>query len=157
MIPLVSDDTKLTSRSYSMVFCLDKKRFQSFWDYFFPFEEKFCRRAYLPTKRQKIPAGESINMSIMEKMEDLLKAMGDKSRLQILECIQQGINNPGKVSRNLNRHRSTIEKHLRVLVKAGIVEKTPSLTSQGHLSVSYKITDKAAKLLAAVKEACREF
>jgi DNA-binding transcriptional ArsR family regulator len=96
-------------------------------------------------------------MSGQEKTEKLLKALGDRSRLQIMECIQGGISNPGKIARNLNRHRSTVEKHLRVLLKAGIVEKVPLITSQGHLSISYKITDNAAKLLAAVREACREF
>jgi DNA-binding transcriptional ArsR family regulator len=97
------------------------------------------------------------SMDDEEKMERLLKALGDRSRLQILECIQGGVSNPGNMARSLDRHRATVEKHLRVLLRAGIVEKVPSLTSQGHLSVNYKITGKAARLLAAIKEACREF
>ena len=96
-------------------------------------------------------------MNSQEKAEGLLKALGDRSRLQILECIQRGLSNPGEMARNLNRHRSTIEKHLRVLLRAGIVERVPILTSEDHLSISYKITEKAAKLLADVKEACQEF
>jgi DNA-binding transcriptional ArsR family regulator len=96
-------------------------------------------------------------MNDQEKAEGLLKALSDRSRQQILECIQRGVNNPGQIARNLNRHRSTIEKHLRVLLRAGIVERVPILTSQDHLSISYKIAEKAAKLIAAVKEACREF
>jgi DNA-binding transcriptional ArsR family regulator len=67
-------------------------------------------------------------MSDFEKMERALKALADKSRLEILECIQNGVSNPGEMAKKLNRHRSTIEKHLRVLLKAGIVEKVPSLT-----------------------------
>ena len=96
-------------------------------------------------------------MSGLEKTERLLKALGDRSRLQIVECIQEGTSNPGKIARSLDRHRSTVEKHLRVLLKAGIVEKVPLLTAQGHLSISYKITANAAKLFTAIKEACREF
>jgi DNA-binding transcriptional ArsR family regulator len=96
-------------------------------------------------------------MDSQEKTVRLLKALGDKSRLQILECIQDETSNPGKIALNLHRHRSTIEKHLRVLLRAGIVEKTPSLTSQGHLSIKYKITENAAKLLTALKDACKEF
>jgi DNA-binding transcriptional ArsR family regulator len=92
-----------------------------------------------------------------EKTERLLKALGDKSRLQIVECIQRGVSNPGKIARSLDRHRSTVEKHLRVLLRAGIVEKVPVLTSQGQLSISYRITEKATKLLAAIKEACQNF
>jgi DNA-binding transcriptional ArsR family regulator len=96
-------------------------------------------------------------MNDQEKMESLLKALGDKSRLEILECIERGISNPGKIARNLDRHRATVEKHLRVLLRAGIVEKVPSLSSEGHLSVNYRIIGSAARLLAAIKEACREF
>lgn len=96
-------------------------------------------------------------MNGQEKTERLLKALGDKSRLQILECIQGGVSNPGKMAHSLDRHRSTVEKHLRVLLKAGIVEKVPSLTSQGQLPISYKITENAARLLVAVREACQEF
>lgn len=96
-------------------------------------------------------------MTDQEKIVCLLKALGDRSRLQILECIQGGIGNPGKMAHSLNRHRSTVEKHLRVLLKAGIVEKVPLLTKEGHLSIGYEITEEAAKLLAAVIESCQEF
>jgi DNA-binding transcriptional ArsR family regulator len=96
-------------------------------------------------------------MSDQEKTERLLKALGNKSRLQIVECIQKGTANPGKIARSLDRHRATVEKHLRVLLRAGIVEKVPSLTNQGQLSINYKITENASKLLIALKEACREF
>ena len=111
----------------------------------------------MPKGRRILASGVASWMNSQEKTERLLKALGDKSRLQILECIQGDLSNPGKIALNLNRHRSTIEKHLRVLLRAGIVEKTPSLTSQGNLSIKYKITENAAKLLAALKEACKEF
>ena len=96
-------------------------------------------------------------MENLEKVERLLKAVGDRSRLQILECIRNGNDNPGQMARNLHRHRSTIEKHLRVLLQAGLVEKTPSLTDQGHLSIRYKLTRNASVLLASLEEACSRF
>jgi DNA-binding transcriptional ArsR family regulator len=96
-------------------------------------------------------------MSGYMKTEKLLKALADKSRLQILDCIQKGISNPGEIAKKLDRHRSTVEKHLRVLLKAGIVEKVPSLTRGGQLSIRYKIRDNASRLLAAVREGCQEF
>lgn len=96
-------------------------------------------------------------MAEREKTEMLLKALADKTRLQILECIGKGISNPGEVAKKLNRHRSTVEKHLRVLLKARIVEKVPSLTSGGQLSIRYKIKDNASELLAAVQRAVEKF
>jgi DNA-binding transcriptional ArsR family regulator len=88
-----------------------------------------------------------------KRTEKLLKALADESRLLILECIQAGTSNPGEIAKKLNRHRSTIEKHLRVLLGAGIVEKVPSLTKGGQLSVRYKVRENAASLLAKIQEA----
>jgi DNA-binding transcriptional ArsR family regulator len=96
-------------------------------------------------------------MSDYEKIEHLLKALADKSRLQILELIQDDVSNPGDIARKLQRHRSTIEKHLRVLLKANIVEKVPSLTKDGHLAIRYKIRADASRLLTVVNDACEKF
>jgi len=96
-------------------------------------------------------------MADYEKAEKLLKALADKSRLQILECIQAGASNPGETARKLNRHRSTIEKHLTVLLAANIVEKVPSLTKSGQLSVRYEVRANARDLLAKILEVCQDF
>jgi DNA-binding transcriptional ArsR family regulator len=96
-------------------------------------------------------------MGDYEKTTRLLKAFADDGRLQILECIQKGVSNPGEMSRELNRHRSTVEKHLRVLLKANIVEKVPSLTESGQLSIRYKIRDNANELFTAISDAVKKF
>lgn len=95
-------------------------------------------------------------MSDYEKTEKTLKALADKSRLQILDCVQKGISNPGDIAKKLDRHRSTIEKHLRVLLKANVIEKVPSLTESGQLSVRYKARSRAIELLARIQEICKE-
>jgi DNA-binding transcriptional ArsR family regulator len=96
-------------------------------------------------------------MSDYEKTEKLLKAFADSGRLQILECIQRGVSNPGEISRELNRHRSTVEKHLRVLLNANIVEKVPSLTEGGQLSIRYRIRDNANGLFNVIRDAVQKF
>ena len=95
-------------------------------------------------------------MSDLEKTERILKALADKSRLQILECIQKGVPNPGEIAKKLDRHRSTVEKHLRVLLRARIVEKVPSLTKSGQLSIRYKTRENAEELLSRVQDACNK-
>lgn len=96
-------------------------------------------------------------MNDCDKTEKLLKALADKSRLQILECIRKGVSNPGEIAKRLKRHRSTIEKHLRVLLAANIVEKVPSLTKGGQLSIRYKIRDNANELLVTIQRICQNF
>jgi len=101
--------------------------------------------------------GKAPKMSEYEKTQKLLKALADKSRLQILACIQKGVSNPGEIAKKLKRHRSTIEKHLRVLLSASIVEKVPSLTKGGQLSIRYKICDNANELLITIQRICQNF
>jgi DNA-binding transcriptional ArsR family regulator len=96
-------------------------------------------------------------MSNYEKTEKLLNALASKTRLQILELIQEGTSNPGVMARRLNRHRSTIEKHLRVLLVAKIVEKVPSLSKGGQLTIQYKISAGAVELLSVVQDASEKF
>jgi DNA-binding transcriptional ArsR family regulator len=91
-----------------------------------------------------------------EKTERFLKALADESRLQILECITNDVANPGEIAKRLNRHRSTVEKHLRVLLKAGIVEKVPSLTKAGQLSIRYKVCSNATEVLRTILDATQK-
>jgi len=65
----------------------------------------------------------------------------------------KGMSKPGKKARSLDRHRSTVETHLSFLLRTGIAEKAPLITSQDHLSISHKISGNAARLIAAIKEA----
>jgi len=100
--------------------------------------------------------GEDFKVSDTEKTELILKALADKSRLQILDCIKEGSSNPNEIAKKLKRHRSTM-KNLRVLLAAGIVEKLPSLTKGGQLTIRYKIRDSASELLAAIQNAIQRF
>jgi DNA-binding transcriptional ArsR family regulator len=111
----------------------------------------------LPKGNTLIDQRKASRMSGYEKTERLLKALADKSRLQILDYIQKGISNPGEIAKKLNRHRSTVEKHLKVLLKANVVEKVPSLTKSGQLAIRYKIRESANELLSKVQEACQKF
>jgi len=96
---------------------------------------------------------EAFSISSHEKSEKILRALASKSRLQILECIQKGVSNPGQMARELKRHRSTIEKHLRVLLAAKIVEKIPSLSKGGQLTIRYEIRKNVSALLVTIQEA----
>ncbi len=81
----------------------------------------------------------------------VFKAMGSETRQMILKVIDDDVNRPGHIARELGRPRSTVEKHLRVLLGAGIIEKIPELNEQGHLSVRYEIKPVAYRLRDAVK------
>ena len=104
----------------------------------------------MPSGKLYTPSGSE--MSGYERTEKILKALASKSRLRILEYIQSGISNPGEIARMMNRHRSTIEKHLRVLLAAKIVEKVPSLTKGGQLTIRYRIKENANQLVVTIQD-----
>ena len=83
--------------------------------------------------------------------ERIMKALGSSTRLEIVELIERGISNPGEIARKMDRHRSTIEKHLSVLTMAEIVEKSPSLNKLNRLEIRYKVRDSSKPFLKAIE------
>ena len=123
-----------------------------------PIQQIYLPKGKFTCREAKYGLSEKIlRMSGFEKSEKILKALADRSRLQILECIQEGISNLGEIAEKLKRHRSTVEKHLRVLLAVNIVEKTPSLTKSGQLTIRYKMRDNTSQLLAAIQDAIQKF
>ncbi|MFW9879316.1 MAG: ArsR/SmtB family transcription factor [Candidatus Thorarchaeota archaeon] len=95
-------------------------------------------------------------MAELSHIERVFSALGNKRRLEILDLIKDGISNPGEIARRMMLPRSTIEKHLRVLLNAKIVEKVPSLTSKGQLRVYYRMHNKISKIIQNTKEILKD-
>lgn len=92
-----------------------------------------------------------------EKTEKILKALGSKPRLQILECIQRGISRADEIARRLKRHRSTIDQHLNVLSAAKIVKKVSSLGRNGQPTIRYEMQENAKTLLVMIQKMSQSF
>lgn len=91
-------------------------------------------------------------MSDFSKIEILLKAFASTSRLEIIDCIQKGITNPGEIALELNKHRSTINKHLKILVEAEVVKRVDiSVKEDTTSTISYVLHKNANVLLATIK------
>jgi len=97
-------------------------------------------------------------MSTMDysKLETLMKAFASATRLEIIECIQLGITNPGDIAIAINKHRSTVENHLRILLDADVVKKIQSKTKQGKISVTLVLQKNANVLMATIKHLAKE-
>ena len=83
-------------------------------------------------------------------MGTILKALGSTTRLEIVGLIELGVSNPGQIAKRMKRHRSTVEKHLRVLASSGVIDKSPSLNEFNRLEIRYKIRDSCKPFLAAL-------
>ena len=80
--------------------------------------------------------------------EKLFSALASSVRLKVLDSISNGFANPGEIAEKLNSDRSSIEKHLHILVIAGIIEKEPTLNQKSQLSVKYRIKADLSELLS---------
>ncbi|MBN1330132.1 MAG: winged helix-turn-helix transcriptional regulator [Candidatus Heimdallarchaeota archaeon] len=90
-------------------------------------------------------------MKDKKDLANFLNALANERRLLILEKIEQEVSNPGELSRSLNLGRSTIEKHLRVMVSGNVLEKNAGLSSEGQLRIYYKMTEKTKSILELLK------
>ena len=86
-------------------------------------------------------------MAPNKQLARVFSALGNETRLEILNMIEKNISNPGEIAQRKNMPRSTIEKHFRVMLAAGAVNKIPSLSPEGQLRVYYKITDITKNLI----------
>lgn len=87
-----------------------------------------------------------------DRAERVFRALGSRSRLRILECLRRDVTNPGEIARELKRPRATIEKHLRVLVTAEVIEKVPSLSKSGNLTIRYRVRANAESIVEMARE-----
>lgn len=87
------------------------------------------------------------------KMERLLAVLSSSARLEILDCIGKGFANPGEIAKKLDMHRSSVEKHIRVLVSGRLIEKVPSMNKKGQLTVKYRLIHDMNPFLSQIEAA----
>jgi DNA-binding transcriptional ArsR family regulator len=90
------------------------------------------------------------------KLETLMKAFASATRLEIIECIQLGITNPKDIAITINKHRSTVDNHFRILLDADVVKKVHPKTKQGKVGVTYVLHKNANVLMATIKHLAKE-
>lgn len=84
----------------------------------------------------------------LQRVAQLLRSLGEPSRLEILNHLRTGEHRVGELAEHLGLAQSTTSAHLAVLREAGVV----SVHSDGRASV-YALTspDELAKLIAATE------
>jgi predicted transcriptional regulator len=84
-------------------------------------------------------------------MEQIMKAYASQARLEILDHIQRGITNVSDIALSMGRHRSSIDRHLKILVDANIVKKVQAKSKQGKIVSIYTLEKNANVMLATLK------
>ena len=90
------------------------------------------------------------------KLEKLMKAFASSTRLGIIDCIQLGITNPGDIAITLDKHRSTVENHFRILLDADVVKRIKTKSKKGILGSTYILQKNANVLMATIKHLAKE-
>jgi len=85
-----------------------------------------------------------------------MKAFASSTRLGIIDCIQLGITNPRDIAITIDKHRSTIENHLRILLEADVVKRVQTKNKKGLPSSTYVLQKNANVLMATIKHLAKE-
>jgi len=70
----------------------------------------------------------------MEKAANLLKALGDETRMKIVQCLLNGEMCACAIVPSIGKAQPTVSQHLRILVQAGVLESRRAGTN-----ILYKI------------------
>ncbi|MBU7012548.1 MAG: winged helix-turn-helix transcriptional regulator [Theionarchaea archaeon] len=88
----------------------------------------------------------------MNDQETILKALGDETRLRILELLRDGKLCVCEIVPQINASQSNISQHLRILKDAGIIE----LEKQGRSNYYFVTNEKVFQILDLVKDVILE-
>jgi DNA-binding transcriptional ArsR family regulator len=89
-----------------------------------------------------------MNQKILEGQASILKALGQPTRLQILELLKEGERCVCEIFPAINQEQANVSKHLSILRQAGILE-----SRKDGLRILYRIkTPEIMNLLAGVSK-----
>ena len=95
-------------------------------------------------------------MNNYQRMERIVKALASEIRLEIIDLIQKGIASAGEIAEKVDRHRSSIDRHLKILADANIIKKVATKTEQERKIIVYALQKNANVLLATLKHLAKE-
>lgn len=75
-------------------------------------------------------------LQVLSPVANYFKVLSEVSRLQILCCLKLGVKNGTKIVEATGLSQANVSKHLKVLVKAGMVTRHPE-----GINVYYQISD----------------
>jgi DNA-binding transcriptional ArsR family regulator len=92
-----------------------------------------------------------------ERIEKILRVLGSRQRLQIVEYLLQGISNTDEIAKRLSLSKPTTMQHMNILLEAQIAEKSILSDQRSHQAIRYRINDDAKELVKSIQEACHNF
>lgn len=84
----------------------------------------------------------------LDRLEDLFKALGDRTRLRILALLNAGEVCVCNIHESLNLPQPTVSRHLAYLRKSGLVE-----TRREGVWMHYRLSQPAERLAASIFDA----
>lgn len=99
------------------------------------------------------PTTISVSNDMVEKLELILKALGDKNRLRIINMLTRKPMCVCEINGVLPLSQSTVSGHLRVLKDTGLVKDTKSgLWVEYHLNEDHPLIGDILKMITAMLE-----
>jgi DNA-binding transcriptional ArsR family regulator len=102
------------------------------------------------------PATKTLNLPDFDRLSELFKLMGDRSRLHILWCICQGECSVGEICNLTGLSQANVSKHLQMLRMGGIVACRKEGNSRIYYLSDEKYLGLCAQSLIDLSNASRE-
>ncbi len=87
----------------------------------------------------------------------VLKALSSKTRLNIIQCLREGVNHPEDIAKKLGMTRQSIDKHLLELHALGLVERSAVFPPDGRPKIVYKMSAVGIELIDSLNELVKKY
>ena len=84
---------------------------------------------------------------------EILSLVSSKSKNDVLECLNVGYTHPADIAKKLKVTRQAVDKALRDLFEAGILDRSAVFPPEGRPKILYTINKEGRNLIRALEEA----
>ena len=96
-------------------------------------------------------------MLVQKSAFEILSTISSKSKNDVLECLNAGYTHPSDIATKLKVSRQAVDKALRDLFEAGVLDRSAVFPPEGRPKILYTINKEGRNLIRALEEASANF
>jgi predicted ArsR family transcriptional regulator len=94
---------------------------------------------------------------VNEETAELLRTLCSKERSRLIALLMKGVRHPTDMGGRLGVSRQSVDRHLQLLHRWGIVERVVASPPVGRPRVEYRVTSEALDLMDSLDELVLEY
>ncbi|MBI5001256.1 MAG: winged helix-turn-helix transcriptional regulator [Euryarchaeota archaeon] len=90
---------------------------------------------------------------MQNKAIEIVALVAAKSKSDVIECLMMGYTHPEDIARKLEVTRQAVDRTVRELFEAGVLDRSAIFPREGRPKIIYTISKEGRNLLRAIEEA----